>query len=229
MECLVTGKVLTEIADKLRSVNSTSRTYTLSEMASAISELSIQASPRLIERTATAYTNDVVSYIGSYAFHSYTTITQVGFANASIVYTNAFDNCVALSMVSLPKVEMIYENAFDGCSSISSIDLPMASIIGSSAFINCTKLQMATLNVATAISESAFANCQKLASLYLLGSTVATITNSSVFLSTPMRNSSYLSGSYGSIFVPESLVSAYKAAAGWSTISARITAYIPSE
>ena len=43
--------------------------------------------------------------------------------------------------------------------------------------------------------------------------------------STPMVNSTY-TGSFGSIYVPASLVDSYKASANWSALSDRITAII---
>lgn len=88
-------------------------------------------------------------------------------------------------------------------SSLTNVSFPSASSIGSYAFCKCSNLS--TIN--------------------LLSTSVCTLINSNAFFATPIQYSSY-TGSYGSIFVPESLVSDYKVASGWSYYSDRITAYI---
>lgn len=62
-------------------------------------------------------------------------------------------------------------------------------------------------------------------SIYLLGSSVVTLANISVFDGTPMSRSNY-TGAFGSIFVPASLVAAYQSATNWATYKDRITAFV---
>ena len=64
--------------------------------------------------------------------------------------------------------------------------------------------------------------------LYLLSTSVVTLSNKNAFTLTPMSNSTY-TGNFGSIYVPMSLVSAYKTATNWATYSARIAAYEEEE
>jgi len=61
--------------------------------------------------------------------------------------------------------------------------------------------------------------------LQLGASSVATLNHVNAFYSTPMSLSSY-TGSFGSIYVPASLVNAYKSATNWATYSSRITAIV---
>ena len=68
-------------------------------------------------------------------------------------------------------------------------------------------------------------SCVTLTALYLLSTSVVTLANVNAFTNTPISEST-LTGDFGSIYVPESLVSAYQSATGWSTYSARITAYM---
>ena len=125
---------------------------------------------------------------------------------------------------------------------LSSYTNSTATTVGSFAFYRSTKLQTAVFTKATNLSTSAFAycasltsasfakcntigdyvfkGCSSLTSLYLMSTTVATY-GTDVFASTPMLDST-LTGAFGSIYVKSSLVTAYKAAAGWSSISARI-------
>ena len=75
----------------------------------------------------------------------------------------------------------------------------------------------------TVIGSSAFNHCHNLLSLYLLGSSIPTLSNINAFGNTPISTyTTSTGGVYGSIFVPESLYSNYIAATRWSTYSARI-------
>ena len=60
-------------------------------------------------------------------------------------------------------------------------------------------------------------------SLFIDYSSVAKLSAVNAFANTPMSNSTY-TGSFGSIYVPASLVAAYQSATNWATYSARITA-----
>ena len=54
--------------------------------------------------------------------------------------------------------------------------------------------------------------------------------SSSVFKNTPIAGYTYYtSGVYGSIFVPESLVSEYKTATNWVSVADRIVGYNPEQ
>ena len=57
-------------------------------------------------------------------------------------------------------------------------------------------------------------------SLYLLGSSLVILSNKNAFSGTPMSLSTY-TGSFGSIYVPASLLASYKAATNWTTYSKR--------
>ena len=58
-----------------------------------------------------------------------------------------------------------------------------------------------------------------------MGSSVCQLLNSSAFYSTPIGGYSAEAGTYGSIYVPSSLVASYKAATNWTYFSSRIVAY----
>jgi hypothetical protein len=59
-------------------------------------------------------------------------------------------------------------------------------------------------------------------SLTLTNSSVAKLDDINAFGGTPMSTSSY-TGSFGSIYVPASLVDVYKSATNWTKYAARIT------
>ena len=89
-----------------------------------------------------------------------------------------------------------------GCSMLSEVSFPNLSYIGPSAFSGCTSLEK----------------------IVLLSTSVCSL-GYYVFYNTPMSKSEYL-GHFGSIYVPESLVSDYKVAKNWSSYAERITAWV---
>ena len=154
------------------------------------------------------------------AFSGCTSLTTV---NLPECYTieREFTDCTALSEISLPKLETIY-TGFWGCTSLTTVNFPKCSMI-EYAFMECTALEEITLPSLSEIFASAFSGCVRLISLYLPGSSVAAL-GLSAFASTPIGGYSKVAGRYGSVFVPASLVSAYKSAPRWSSIASRITA-----
>ena len=196
-------------------------------------------------RSLTSVSLPLVTSIEESAFAYCSSLTSVSLPALTSIGRGVFVSCTSLTSVSLPALTSINEALFYGCASLTSVSLPVATTIGNFAFQNCGSLISVSLPVATTISQGAFAFCRSLASIslpavtwignsafsvctslsqvYLLASSVCQLTRS-VFIATPMSASSYL-GYFGSIYVPESLVSAYKSAPYWSDYSARITAY----
>ncbi len=107
---------------------------------------------------------------------------------------NAFYNCSNLTTANLPNVEYIGNNAFAGCSLLTQVSLPMCDYIGTNAFYNCSSLSIITIGY----------------------SGVCRLDNSNVFGNTQITSST------GSIYVPTSLVDAYKSATNWSYFSTQI-------
>ena len=121
--------------------------------------------------------------------------------------------------------DAINDFAFYSCKNLTTASFPNATYIGKSAFASCTNLTTASFPNATRIGNSAFAGCYSLTTAIFLASSVANLSNVNAFSATPMSTSGY-TGSYGSIYVPASLVSAYKTATNWSYYSSRITSYV---
>ena len=119
-------------------------------------------------------------------------------------------------------LSIVGDYAFYDCTSLSSIDLPECNYVGSSAFGNCTALTSVNLPMCSYIGMFAFENCTSLTAISLGYSSVATLCYGALN-NTPISNSTY-TGSFGSIYVPASLVEAYKVANDWSAYADRITA-----
>ena len=126
---------------------------------------------------------------------------------------DAFSGCTSLTSVSIPdSVTSIGNEAFYWCTSLTSITIPdSVTSIGESAFSYCTSLTSVTIgNSVTSIGYRAFDDCTSLKEVYCKPTT-------------PPAGSSYMFDNNASgrkIYVPasddDSVINAYKAAAGWS-------------
>ena len=132
------------------------------------------------------------SFVYSSAFE-YKLVETVDLPNCLYVGSKAFYYCASLTTVNLPVCTSLYNNAFRNCAGLTSISLPKCSYVGQRAFYSCTNLK--TIYMGTARSV------------------VATMTHSNA-----------LSGcsALQSIYVPASLVDAYKSASNWSYYSSKI-------
>lgn len=139
--------------------------------------------------------------------------------NLNVPYLNtwgAFANCFSLQTVSLPACKEIGKNGqndvFQNCTSLSQIYLPVCEYIGPYAFTGCTSLSVISLPACKYIGNFAFQNFT-FNTIYLPGSEMCSI-DIQTFANTAISS--------GSIYVPASLVDAYKSAQYWSVYSNRI-------
>lgn len=197
----------------------------------------------IIMRTISSYTNDRVTTIGADAFSGCPYLTSVSFHNCSSIKNNAFEmcqnlttvnfpNCTSidfsafykcgkLTSVSFPLCTSIGASAFYSCSGLTSVNFPLCASVGTQAFYDCQKLSVVDFSTCKYIGSKAFYYCYKLKSLYLRGSSLCTLASSAAFSYTPIGGYSANAGTYGSIYVPASLLTSYQAAANWSYFSSR--------
>lgn len=155
-------------------------------------------------------------------------LTSINFPNCSSIGFEAFYYCPRLATISFPNCTNIGGNAFNKCAALTSVSFPNCTSIGTSAFYSCTSLTSANFPNCSHIKSGAFSNCSSLTTLILTASSVVTLDNITAFANTPMSKSTY-TGSFGSIYVPVSLVDAYKSATNWATYANRIAACNDSE
>jgi hypothetical protein len=172
-------------------------------------------------RSLTTVSFPAVTSISSNAFYSCSNLTTVSFPVATFIGSSAFGYCYKLTTANFPKVTTISSSAFYSCNSLTTASFPVATEIGSNAFGYCYKLTTASFPKATTIGGSAFRYCYNLKSLYLTGSSLCQLSNSNVFTATPIGGYSASAGTYGSIYVPTSLLTSYKAATNWTYFSSR--------
>ena len=160
--------------------------------------------------------------IGSSAFYSCTSLTEANFPVCTYIDDRAFMYCSSLTTANFPVCTSIGDYAFDFCRKLTTVNFPACSYIASDAFYYCTSLSSISFPACTDIGSRAFYYCTSLTTLILGASSTVSLPYSTTFDYTPMSDSSY-TGSFGSIYVPASLVDSYKTANNWSYYADRIT------
>lgn len=165
--------------------------------------------------------------IGISAFMACRGLTDVSLSGVTTMSSYAFYGCTSLVNVSLPNSYGGTASGFHGCKALSQISLPRATTIGTNEFYGCENLTTAHFPVASRIGSSAFVNCFNLVSLYLGHPSMVSLWSSAsyIFKSTPIGGYSGSAGVFGTVYVPESLVTTYKNNASWKSISERIVGY----
>ena len=148
-------------------------------------------------------------------------ITEKNFNNivnlnnsASFVANDIFNN-TTIQTVNLPYATSVGQGAFQNCSSLSQVNLPVCSYIGSYTFQSCSSLSQISLPMCSYIGYYVFQNCATL-SIITIGFSGVCRLDYAVFNGTPIADGT------GSIYVPASLVDAYKSATNWSYYSSQI-------
>lgn len=228
------------ITDKGGSVGNDFKTY-----AQAITNLpsggggGTENEDALVTRTLSGtYYNDRVSVVGTGVFFSCSKLSYVSLPNCRTVGTYAFSFCSALLSiylplctsvgyatfqqcsslvsVSLPNCTYIDNNAFSGCESLTYISLPLCEYIGGRVFEGCYLLSSVCLPNCSFLGGAAFAFCTNLKEVYL--NSVSSVTKR-------YDNTFSRCSNLTSVYVPASLVDAFKTAQYWSYISNKIVAY----
>ena len=160
--------------------------------------------------------------LGSYAFRYCYSIQYISFPICTYIGSFAFESCSKqLTTVNFPSCEWIMQSAFAYCQVLSSISFPLCSTISVGAFARCSSLTTASFPKCEEIWSSAFYSCVRLKSLYLTNSSVVSLSHSGAFGNTPIGGYSNIAGTFGSIYVPTSLLASYKAATNWAYFSSR--------
>ena len=187
-------------------------------------------SREIIQGTIVNIQDDNITWLGAHAFSNEYWLQKVSFPScirmsmytysdavgATILDTGShFANCIRLTEAFFPICSNIATNAFAGCYRLISVHFPVCQEIKGLAFDNCRALTSITFPMCTSINTFAFRHCTNLSSLILGASTVCTLSNSNAFISTPYAGyKSYFSGT-PYIYVPASLIDAYKSATNW--------------
>ena len=172
---------------------------------------------RYIERSIESIKLSNATSIGSRAFHTCSSLTEVSFPNATSIGEYAFQKCNSLTEVSFPNATSIGSYAFQSCKGLTNVSFPNAKSIDYNAFSSCSGLTEVSFPNATSIGQYAFNSCSGLTTIYVgtNTSTVCTLSNTNAF-----NNCTNLTN----IYVPKSLVAHYKSATNWSNYASKIKA-----
>lgn len=158
-------------------------------------------------------------------------LSSITFTQCETIGASAFYSCKQLQNVNFPSCKTIGSNAFYYCIGlVSNISFPVCETINGGAFNNCFYITTLSFPACTRITGQAFRDCSMLTSVYFLGSSVPSMDSTYVFYSTPIYGyTTFTSGEYGSIFVKQSMLSAFMSATNWSFFSERMVGLTDEE
>ena len=100
----------------------------------------------------------------------------------------------------------VASGAFNGNQNIKTVNLPYATSVGNNAFLGCSSLYQISLPVCSYIGGLAFYGCSSLSIITIGYSGICSLGDARTFETTQITSST------GSIYVPASLVDSYKSA-----------------
>lgn len=176
-----------------------------------------------------------VEFVDGYAFAYCSGLTKVQLPDPCYVGDNAFYSCPDISFVDVGQIYLAEEwgGQFGRCSKLTHFDCKLMPVVPRYTFNSCSALSRVSVSFTQRVLESAFAGCVSLKSLdfatlqYISNYAFENCTSlSSIYLRMSWvpyieKNAFYRMSSF-SIFVPSSMISIYKAADGWSSLSSHI-------
>lgn len=217
------------IADAIRGKEGSTVLIPAADFASRIASLPSGEDEidGLVEGTLTELVNDRVTSIKESLFLSPTTnkyLKKVSCENVVTINENAFYFCEKLSSASLPATTTILEGAFIGCRSLEEVTFPRLMKIYANAFANCSVLQVFDFGgnddseIPAEINDYVFFGCGRLKAFISRHNLSCVLYSDGAFEATPIASGT------GYIYVPRSLVDAYKTADQWSTYASQFRA-----
>lgn len=165
-------------------------------------------------------------FIGNHCFAHCDRLSSVNFPLCTSLMESAFYNDRRLQSISLPNCELIGAGAFQFCSELPFVNLPLCKSFSKdffdrcSTFAYCDRLSIVKIPLCSYIGDYAFRSCINLKEVYLNSVSSVTTISSRTFSDCPKLTS---------IYVPASLVNAFKTARYWSSMSTKIVAYTEPE
>ncbi|MDR3011632.1 MAG: leucine-rich repeat domain-containing protein [Chitinispirillales bacterium] len=205
---IIIGDGITSIGDNAFSGSIALTSVTIPNSVTSIGQQAFQGCNRL---TSIVIPNSVTT-IGQAAFANCTRLVSVTLGDGVVsIGQSAFEGCASLASINIPNsVTTIGHQAFLGCASLSSIVIPNSvTTIGNWVFSGCTGLASVTIpNTVTSIGQGAFAKNAGLTSIAALTPTPPVIVSG-------VSPFSEVNKTAVCLYVPETGVDAYRAAAVW--------------
>ena len=156
------------------------------------------------------FTGDNVTTIGTYAFRSCCSLTNVIIPDSvTTIEANVFNSCYSLTNIAISdSVTSIVSDAFAFCYSLTNITIPdSVTSIGTYALSTCPGLTNITIpDSVTSIESGAFASCYGFGFIKFESTTPPTVSNANAFLRFPTDCI---------IYVPRGYLEAYEGATNY--------------
>lgn len=214
---------LTTIANAIRFKGARDGEIEFKDFAARIHALPEDELDHLLRGVLINYENDKVTQLPQKIFEGQDRLTYVRLPKVTTVGQRAFYGCTNLASITMAEVTSIGGTAFYGCEKLSryTAEATIESGIGAGAFRKCSKLvrvDFAEINTSKGIMSYAFEGCKQLRTLIIRNNDAPPKLTTTAFDNTLIAEGS------GYIYVPASMVEAYKAAANWSTFADQIRA-----
>ena len=171
--------------------------------------------------TMTEYSNSEVTSVITYGFAGQTKLESISLPNCEILYSSAFNGCKNLLNLYIPKLKTIENNCFRNCSSLTGFitNENFDSRVDQSTFEGCNNLIKADFYHINKLGISPYAlACANLTTLIIRNTDFVPIKNANAFGAATTK----MNTGEGKIYVPESMVSAYKVDSNWSNYADQI-------
>lgn len=160
----------------------------------------------LLENTLTSIESNATS-IKTGSFQGSSNLETASFPLATEIGSGAFADTSKLTSLSIPSVTTIVANAFNR-TKLGTFIAPSCTTVGNTCFNGSTSLTGAEFGTSVAFGNSVFYSCTNLNLVVFRGSSVTTFTNGTSF-----NGTKFAAGKAGgTIYVPNSLKSAYETA-----------------
>lgn len=171
--------------------------------------------------TMTEYSSDEITDVVEYGFAGQTNLESVSLPNCLTLKGYAFHGCAKLSNIYFPALKTIRFSAFRNCLSITEFITGPSfdSRIDQSTFEGCTGLTKADFYHINSLGISGYGlACANLTTLIIRNTDIVPPLTATAFGPTTTK----MNTGEGEIYVPASMVDAYKAAANWSKYADQI-------
>ena len=154
----------------------------------------------------------------SWLMENYSTnpITMIDAPNCEIIMQSGFESLTYVTSVSLPNCRDISYEGMKYMTNLTEINLPNLEKARFYAFAYCSAVSIIKIPICQYIGSHAFSFCYDLKEIYLNSVSYVTFIHEYAFDNCPNLTS---------VYVPSSLVDAFKVASNWSSISDKIVAY----
>lgn len=165
--------------------------------------------------TMIEYNNSEVTSVITYGFAGQTKLESISLPNCQAIEAHAFNGCNGLLSLDMPNLTRISYNSFRNCSSLAEFITGTCfnSRLDTSTFEGCSSLAKADFYHINNIGISSYAlACANLTTLIIRNTDFVPTKNVNAFGAATTK----MNTGEGKIYVPESMVNAYKEDSNWS-------------